>query len=231
MEFAALARTPFGDVLLIAIASIQGLGWGHLAQTAINTQGAPVEAQPDSMDLHAASSLQPLPQSVNSNNEVVRIERTRDVALSTDLRMEFMATMARNHNKNYSKYANGDLTERLRKANAQSFAAGLKDDSIAVFVAYVGDEMAGSGILQEQHMLPNAAVPSGRFGVVLNVFVRDIFRRKGVAAKLMAAVIEEGKRRGLDRLDLKATEMGEHLYRKLGWAEPPGGKPLEFLLH
>ena len=76
-------------------------------------------------------------------------------------------------------------------------------------------------------MIPNHRVPAGRTGMVLNVLVRDGFRRIGIGMALMRGIEAEGRSRGLDRLDLKATEMGEPLYRKLGWIDASGGRPME----
>ncbi len=123
-----------------------------------------------------------------------------------------------------------EFTLRLRESNRRHFERGFADDSIVVLLARVGEELAGCVMLQEQIMIPNRPVPSGKIGLVLNMHVPEAFRRQGIAQALMRAVEEEGRRRGLDRLDLKATEMGEPLYRKLGWVDPWGGRPMEFSL-
>lgn len=150
------------------------------------------------------------------------IVSTSDVVQSVELRMEFQVAMG------------GELAPefdtRLREANRAYFQAGFADGSVVVFVAKAGDEIAGCAMLQEQSMIPNRRVPNGRTGMVLNLHVRDGFRRRGIAQALMREVESEARRRKLDRLDLKATEMGEPLYRKLGWGDATGGRPMERFL-
>lgn len=79
-------------------------------------------------------------------------------------------------------------------------------------------------------MIPNRPCPSGRTGLVLNLHVDDEFRRQGVGEALMRAIEAVGRERNLDRLDLKASEMGEPLYRNLGWVDATGGKSMELSL-
>jgi GNAT superfamily N-acetyltransferase len=117
--------------------------------------------------------------------------------------------------------------KRFLQANREHFVRGFADGSVVFYLARVGGEVAGCVVLQEQWMTPNRLVPSGRTGLVLNMHVLDGFRRRGVGEALMREVEAEAKRRGMDRLDLKATAMGEPLYRKFGFDTPRGGKPLE----
>jgi GNAT superfamily N-acetyltransferase len=144
---------------------------------------------------------------------------TRDIALAVELRVEFQELM--------SGLIPPDRIAGFREANRTHFHAGFADDSVVVFLASVDSGVAGCAMLQEQRMIPNLPVPTGKTGLVLNVMVREAFRRQGVGEALMLAIKEEGWRRGLDRLDLKASEMGEPLYRTLGWGDPKGGKPME----
>ena len=155
-------------------------------------------------------------------SETFRVEPTLDVGLCVDLRMDFFAAMG--------IVMEPDAAGEMRQANLAYFQQGVGDGSVGVWVAWVGEELAGCVMLQEQRMIPNRAVPTGRTGMVLNVHVLDGFRRRGIGEALMLEVQAEGVRRGLDRLDLKASEMGKALYRRLGWGDPRGGRPMEFSL-
>lgn len=150
---------------------------------------------------------------------VVSIQTSRDVALAVELRVEFQELMS-------GPFPPGAVAA-FREANRMHFEAGFGSDGVVVLLATMDDVLAGCAMLQMQRMIPNRHVPSGKTGLVMNVMVRDGYRRMGVGAALLRAVEAEGWARGLDRLDLKATEMGELLYGKLGWGEPKGGKPME----
>jgi GNAT superfamily N-acetyltransferase len=73
-------------------------------------------------------------------------------------------------------------------------------------------------VLREQP--GNFDVPNGRTGYILNIFTLKEFRKNGIASLLMQKLIDEGKRLKLDRLELKATQAGEPIYRQLGFVEP-----------
>jgi len=156
---------------------------------------------------------------MRSDSPATSIHPSRDTALAVELRVEFQEMM--------SGPIPPERIEGFREANRAHFEAGFRDRSVVLLVAVVGEAVAGCAMLQEQRMIPNLPVPTGRTGMILNVMVREAFRRQGIGEALMKAIEEEGWRRGLDRLDLKASEMGELLYRKLGWGSPKGGLPME----
>lgn len=151
-----------------------------------------------------------------------RIENCTDPDLASRLRLDFQVAMG----------GPLEVAEEIRflEANRDHFARGFADGTVCVFLVRLENEIAGCVVLQEQRMTPNLHIPSGRTGLVLNMHVHDRFRRRGIGEGLMREVESEARRRGLDRLDLKATDMGEPLYRKLGWGEPRGGKPMEMYL-
>lgn len=150
------------------------------------------------------------------------IAPSRDVALCVQLRIEFQVAMF--------GPLDPALETRLREANRTYLQDGFADGSVLLLLARVGDEIAGCVMLQQQSIPPNRPVPSGRTGLVLNLHVREPYRRRGLGEALMRALEAEARTRGLDRLELKATEMGEPLYRRLGWGDPYGGKPMELPL-
>lgn len=146
----------------------------------------------------------------------------RDVDQCVDLRIEFLVAMG--------GALDPAFEARLREANRLHLQEGFADGSVLVLVARVEGRIAGCVVLQQQSIPPNRPAPSGRTGLVLNLHVREAFRRRGLGEALMRALEAEGRNRGLDRLELKATEMGEPLYRRLGWGDPYGGKPMELSL-
>ena len=61
--------------------------------------------------------------------------------------------------------------------------------------------------------------PRGRTGVLFNVYTDPAHRRRGLARRVMGALIEEAYRRQLDVLELNATDDGYPLYRSLGFTD------------
>jgi len=66
----------------------------------------------------------------------------------------------------------------------------------------------------------NFDLPNGRSGYILNIFTLKGYRKNGIASLLMNKLIEEAKRKKLDRIELRATAEGEPQYRKIGFTVP-----------
>jgi ribosomal protein S18 acetylase RimI-like enzyme len=76
------------------------------------------------------------------------------------------------------------------------------------------------GVLAGAVQLQRAVMPNGRHrGEVMKLMVHRRFRRRGVAAQLMAAAEEEARRQGITLLvlDTRQGDVAEGLYRRLGW--------------
>lgn len=152
----------------------------------------------------------------------ITIEPSRNIELCVGMRMDFQVLMG--------GALPADQEAHLRRTNTEHLRRGFADGSVEVLIARVDGELAGCVMMQEQIMIPNRPCPSGRTGLVLNLHVDDEFRRQGVGEALMRAIEAVGRERNLDRLDLKASEMGEPLYRNLGWVDATGGKSMELSL-
>ena len=88
------------------------------------------------------------------------------------------------------------------------------------FFAYLAEDQGkiiGSAFLTVREMPPNPNFPRGRVGTVLNVFTESSHRRQGIATALMELLISDAKTLELDYIELKATDDGYPLYKKLGF--------------
>lgn len=112
--------------------------------------------------------------------------------------------------------------ETLRKRLAEPDPAG----SLAAFVVDrpAGDGPGGAarlaacaiGVIEQR--LGDPVNPSGRYGYVFNVATDPDCRRRGYSRACMEALLGWYRERGVRKVDLKATEAGEPLYRALGFA-------------
>ena len=85
------------------------------------------------------------------------------------------------------------------------------------FVCRADSTIAGCCLLHVSEMPPNPSFIHGKTGTVLNVYTRPLFRKKGIAHKLMEMLLNESEKLGLDYVELKATDEGYGLYKKLGF--------------
>ena len=84
-------------------------------------------------------------------------------------------------------------------------------------------------LLVEKPMSPSFM--NGKTGTVLNVYTRPEYRKRGYAGRIMDRLIEDAKKMGLCRIDLKATEAGASLYRAKGFEEDTGHYvPMKYII-
>lgn len=57
-------------------------------------------------------------------------------------------------------------------------------------------------------------------GDILNMYTIPEARKKGYAGVILDAILKESKKRGISKLSLHTTKVGEHLYRNSGFSEP-----------
>ena len=60
-------------------------------------------------------------------------------------------------------------------------------------------------------------VLNGRTGYVLNMFTVKEYRKHGIGSLLFEKLIQEAKKRNLDKIELHATKDGEPIYRQFGF--------------
>lgn len=112
---------------------------------------------------------------------------------------------------------------------AAYYEAHLNRDFFA-FLAEEGGNVIACAFLVVQEKPANPRFISGKTGLLLNVYTREPYRRRGAATRLLEAVIEQAEKDGLSSIELTATEAGEPLYRKLGFADRDAGKEMTLVL-
>jgi GNAT superfamily N-acetyltransferase len=118
-------------------------------------------------------------------------------------------------------------TGRLDAADAAAMLAILPPilRSMLAGGEYVGwlavtDEarvVAGAGV-QIRRLLPRPETLSVREALVVNVYVQPEYRRRGLARRLMLAIVDWCRGQAIERIALHASDMGRPLYESLGFA-------------
>jgi GNAT superfamily N-acetyltransferase len=111
----------------------------------------------------------------------------------------------------------------LLDASEAWFAAAIPAGDYVAWLAHAaeGATTGGAGV-QRRAMLPRPvpngdALLIGSEGVVLNVYVEQAWRRRGIARRLMQTVIQWAPAAGIVRLVLHPSDEGLHLYESLGF--------------
>jgi GNAT superfamily N-acetyltransferase len=108
------------------------------------------------------------------------------------------------------------------------FYSAIKDGSLISWVMEDdGEIIATSGICFYQ-LPPTYSNPSGRVAYITNMYTKDEYRRRGIAAELLEAVIEEAKKRDYKLIRLHTSDHGRSIYEKAGFTDTDGFMALRF---
>lgn len=108
----------------------------------------------------------------------------------------------------------------MRKQLPDYFERKLGTELVA-FVARDGEKIVSVAYLHIIEMPANSILLNGLYGDVLSVYTDRRYRGRGLCSKLMENLVNYGKEIGLGRIDLKATDEGYPIYRKVGFKDAP----------
>ena len=108
--------------------------------------------------------------------------------------------------------------DAMEGASAPFFEQGLRDGTYVGFLAVDGEErvVAGGGVVLLAYQ-PHPLDPRPRRPFVVNMYTEPEHRRKGLARRLMDAMIAWTRKEGYGTLFLHASEAGRPLYLDLGF--------------
>ncbi len=89
------------------------------------------------------------------------------------------------------------------------------------FVAVEGTDVIGVAWLALAERVPSPERPQRRCGDVQSVYVRPDRRDRGVGTALMAAVLAEARRRGLEHVTVHSSVRAVRLYERAGFGHDP----------
>lgn len=87
----------------------------------------------------------------------------------------------------------------------------------------IDKEVIGCATICYIKVMPTFDHPSGNRAHIMNVYVRNNYRRQGIAFQMMNLLIEEATNQGVTEISLDATESGRPLYEKCGFAKTEEG--------
>lgn len=112
-------------------------------------------------------------------------------------------------------------SEELMERNADYYRRHVADGTHLAFIASSDGKDAGCGAVCLTEELPSPDNPSGRCAYLMNIYVKDEFREKGIAHALVERLIEEAKIRDCGKIYLETTTLGRPVYASLGFHDLP----------
>ena len=116
----------------------------------------------------------------------------------------------------------GSISESEHQAMEEQlpdyFERRLGKELIA-FVARAEGRLVAAAYLLIIEKPANPSMPNGLVSEVFNVFTEREYRCKGISTRLMNDMIAYAREKRLCHIDLKATDEGYSLYKKLGFED------------
>ena len=112
-------------------------------------------------------------------------------------------------------------SKQLLEANEDYYRRHIADGSHLAFLIISDGKEAGCGAVCFTEELPSPDNPTGRCAYLMNIYVKDEFRERGLAHTLVKRLIEEAKNRNCDKIYLETTDEGRPVYTSLGFRDFP----------
>ena len=115
----------------------------------------------------------------------------------------------------------GTLDQRGLDAMDMAYAsyarACLMDGRMQAWIVADADRAAASGAMLYTDWLPRPDGKQSVLAYVHSVYTEPDYRRRGLARRILVAMMAECRARGLPRLTLHASDQGRGLYEQLGF--------------
>lgn len=111
---------------------------------------------------------------------------------------------------------------RLLVANRQYYRRHTADGSHIALVATVDGQDAGCGAICLSEELPSPENPTGRCAYLMNIYVRESFRRQGIAHAIVRRLVEIAKEKSCGKIYLETTDAARSVYTSIGFTEMQG---------
>ncbi len=111
--------------------------------------------------------------------------------------------------------------EDLLRANCKYYKKHIADNTHLAIIAKCEGEESGCGSICLSDELPSPDNTSGKCAYLMNIYVREAYRKHGIAHHIVSHLIEEAKKRGCKKIYLETTEDGKPVYSSLGFKDMP----------
>ena len=105
----------------------------------------------------------------------------------------------------------------LEPALRDYYLRHLSDGTFVSWLALDNDRIIGTSGMSIVEKPPYFGCPSGKIGLLSNMFTDPSYRRKGIAKTLLSKVIDEAKTQGCGTVQITASDMGVLLYSDFGF--------------
>lgn len=107
----------------------------------------------------------------------------------------------------------------LHEANRRYYAEHTADNSHVAVVASFDSIDCGCGGICFSEELPSPDNPNGRCAYLMNIYVREHFRNRGIAHRIIRHLLDIARKRCCGKIYLETTDEGRPVYLSLGFRD------------
>ena len=107
--------------------------------------------------------------------------------------------------------------EVLLESNRRYYMTHIPDGSHIAVVASCEGIDCGCGAVCFSEELPSPDNPDGKCAYLMNIYVREAYRNRGIAHRIVRRLLDLAAERGCDKIYLETTDGGRPLYQSLGF--------------
>ena len=111
-----------------------------------------------------------------------------------------------------------DMSE-VERQSYNYYQKAICDGSHMAYLVFDGSCIVGTGGVSFFQVMPTYNNPSGYKAYIMNMYTNPMYRRKGIAYKVLDMLVGDIKNRGITSISLEATDMGRMLYEKYGFTK------------
>ena len=93
----------------------------------------------------------------------------------------------------------------------------MKDGTFVSWLAVDGDRIVGTSGMSFVEKPPYFSCPSGKIGLLSSMYTDKVYRRQGIAKKLLGLVVTDAKEYGCGCVQITASDIGVLLYTDFGF--------------
>jgi GNAT superfamily N-acetyltransferase len=97
------------------------------------------------------------------------------------------------------------------------YEAHLLDGTFISWIAEDGGDIVATSGMSFLHKPPYYGNPTGKIGLLSNMYTKKEYRRKGIAKRLLEYAIEEARAHGCTAVHVTASDVGILLYEDFGF--------------
>ena len=122
-------------------------------------------------------------------------------------------------------------TKNIQADLHEYFLNNMSNNTLLCWVGTFENRIIATAGLCIYQLPPTFSNPSGKIAYLTNVYTADEYRKKGIASYLIETLLNEAKTRNFSAVRLHASQLGQSVYKKLGFIETSGYMDLKFWIH